>query len=73
MDCIALQASLYMGILQAGILEWVAMSSSKGIFSTQGSNPGILCCRQILYCMSHGSLETEPEIGIMVSAVPQGA
>ena len=34
---------------------------------------GSLRCRQILYCMSHGSLEAEPEIGIMVSAVPQEA
>ena len=27
------------GILQARILEWVAMPSSRGIFPTQGSNP----------------------------------
>ena len=26
------------GILQARILEWVAISSSRGIFRTQGSN-----------------------------------
>ena len=25
----------------------------KDIFLTQGSNPGILHCRQILYCLSH--------------------
>ena len=40
------------GILQATMLEWVAMSSSTGIFSTQGSNPGLLWllhCRQSLY------------------------
>ena len=31
------------GILQAGILEWVAMPSSRsGIFPTQGSNPHLL-------------------------------
>ena len=24
-----------------------------GIFPTQGSNPGLLHCRQILYCLSH--------------------
>ena len=23
------------------------------IFTTQGSNPDLLCCRQILYCLSH--------------------
>ena len=28
-----------MGIPQARILEWVAMSSLQGIFLTQGSNP----------------------------------
>ena len=31
------------GILQARILEWVAMPSSKGIFPTQGSNLCLLC------------------------------
>ena len=25
----------------------------QGIFPTQGSNPGLLNCRQILYCLSH--------------------
>ena len=30
----------------------------QGIFPTQGSNPGLLDCRQILYCLSHqGSLK----------------
>ena len=24
-----------------------------GIFPTQGSNPGLLHCRQVLYCLSH--------------------
>ena len=32
------QASLFVGILQARILEWVAMPSSRGIFPTQASN-----------------------------------
>ena len=35
------------GILQARILEWVAISFS-GIFLTQGSNPGLLHYRQML-------------------------
>ena len=38
---------------QARILEWVAMPSSRGIFPTQGSNPGLLHCSWILYCLSH--------------------
>ena len=35
------------------ILEWVAFPSSRGIFSTQGSNPGLPHCRWILYQLSH--------------------
>ena len=48
------------GILQATVLEWVAMPSSRGFFLTQGSNPGVLHCRQTLYHLSHkGSLKEE--------------
>ena len=50
---VACQAPLSLGILQARILKWVAMPSSRGIFTTQGSNPGLLHCRQILYHLSH--------------------
>ena len=35
---VARQAPLSMGSLQAGILEWVAMPFSRGVFPTQGSN-----------------------------------
>ena len=45
--------SFVQGILQARILDWVAMPSSSGIFPTQGSNPGLLHCRQIPYSLSH--------------------
>ena len=31
------------GILQAKIMEWVAISSSRGIFLTQGLNPHLSC------------------------------
>src|SRR5574341_126670 len=41
------------GILQARILEWVAFPFSRGIFPTQGSNPGLLHCRRILYQLSY--------------------
>ena len=41
------------GILQARILEWVAFPFSRGIFLTQGSNPGLPHCRQILYQLRH--------------------
>ena len=52
MDCSLPSPSVH-GILQANILEWAATSFSKEIFLTQGSNPGLLHCRQILYCLSH--------------------
>ena len=38
------------GIFQARVLEWVAIS---WIFPTQGSNPGLLHCKQTLYRLSH--------------------
>ena len=52
MDCSLPGASVH-GIFQARILEWVAIPFLQGIFSTQGSNPGLPHCRQILYCLSH--------------------
>ena len=30
----------------------------QGIFPSQGSNPGLLHCRQILYCLSHQGSKT---------------
>ena len=39
------------GILQARILEWIAIL--QGIFTTQNTNPGLLHCRQILYHLSY--------------------
>ena len=53
MDCIPPDSSVH-GILQARILEWVVFTS-PGSFPTQGSNPGLLRCRQILYRLSHSS------------------
>ena len=41
------------GILQARILEWVAVPFSRGVFPTQGLNPGLPHGRQIPYCLSH--------------------
>ena len=58
MNC-SLPGSSIRGILQARILEWVAMPFSRGyslvrgIFPTLGSNPGLLHCWQILYHLSH--------------------
>ena len=54
MDCTPLGSSVQAPlVLQARILEWVAMPSSRGIFPTQGSNPSLLHCRRILYSLSH--------------------
>ena len=39
-------------ILQARILEVGSLSLLQGIFPTQGLNPGLLHCRQILYQLS---------------------
>ena len=47
MDC-SLPGSSLRGILQARVLEWVAISFSKWIFPTRGSNPGLLHSRQTL-------------------------
>ena len=51
MDC-SPPGSSVRGILQARILEWVALPSSRAISLTQGLNPHLLHCRQILYQLS---------------------
>ena len=48
-DCSPPDSSVH-GISQARILEWFAISSSRGIFLTQGWNLCLLHRRQILYC-----------------------
>ena len=50
MDCSPPGSSAH-GILQARILEWVAMPSSRGSF--QGSNPHVLC-------LLHGQVGSSP-------------
>ena len=52
MDCSLPGSSLH-GILQARVLECVAIFLLQGIFLTQGSNPGLLLCRQTLYQLIH--------------------
>ena len=56
MDCNLLGSSVH-GILQAGILEWVAISFSRGedqgIFLTPELIPSFLHCRQILYWLNY--------------------
>ena len=52
LDC-SPQGSSVHGILQARILEWVAISFSRGSSGTQGLKLGLLNCRQIPYHLSH--------------------
>ena len=56
MNC-SLPGSSAHGILQARILEWVAVPSSRGSSQptdrTQGSNPSLPHWRQILYHLGH--------------------
>ena len=54
------QAPLSMGILQVRILEWVARSSSRGIYPNQGLNP---CLFRLLQCRRHRRCESIPELG----------
>ena len=63
MDCSPPGSSVH-GILQARILEWLAIPFSRGIFPTQGSNPGLSHGRQILYCLSHHSAAVNIEAHI---------
>ena len=52
--------SSFHGILQARILEWVAMPSSRAVFLNQGSNTCLPHFRQILYHLSQqGSSSTQ--------------
>ena len=47
------QAPLSIGILQARILEWVAMPSSRGSSQPRNQTQVLQHCRRILYHLSH--------------------
>ena len=52
------------GILQARILEWIDIPRPYpgwGLFPTQGLNPDLLHCRQILYCLSQETPSAPPD------------
>ena len=57
MDC-SLPGSSVHGSLQAGILGWLAILFSRGIFPTQGLNLGLLCGRQIPHRLSHQGMKS---------------
>ena len=48
----SLPGSSVHGILQARILEWIAIPFLQGIFLTQGWNLCLLYHKQILYCLA---------------------
>ena len=52
MDYSLLDSSIH-EIFQARVLEWVAISFSRGFPSTQGLNPNLLHCRQAACHLSH--------------------
>ena len=52
-DSIVYSIDMNLSKLQARILEWVALLFSRGIFPTQGLNPGLPHCRQIFYQLTH--------------------
>ena len=52
MDCIPPGSSVH-GILQARILEWVAIPFLRGSSQLRGSHLSLLYCRQTLYHLSH--------------------
>ena len=43
----------------------------QGIFPTQGSNPGLPYCRQILYCLSHQGSPLDTVSSVQISSVAQ--
>ena len=51
-DCSPPGSSVH-GFLQARILEWVAISFSRGSSQPRDWKPGLPHCRQILYLLSH--------------------
>ena len=59
-------------ILQARILQYVAIPSSRGIFLTQGSNPRLLQllhCRQIILLLSHWGIPKLREFSILIICI----
>ena len=76
MDCSPLGSSVH-ETYEARILEWVATGDFllQRIFPTQGSNPGLLYCRQILYQLSYKESPTQysnPKLSVSCKAMSPG-
>ena len=70
MDCSPPGSSVHHGILQARILEWVAIPFSRG---SSWLNPGLLHCRKILYCLSQTVTVSKSTLLTPGSPVEQGS
>ena len=66
MDCSPPSSSVH-EILQARILEWVAILFSRGFFPTQGLNSSLPCCRLILYHLNHKSTFAFSPVDLILS------
>ena len=62
MDCSLPGFSIH-GIFQARVLKWVAIL--QGIFPTQGLNPGLSHCRQMLYPLSQMNIQHKTQLMIV--------
>ena len=76
MDCSSPGSSVH-GILQARILQWVAMPSFKGSSQprdrAQGSSPGLWHRRQILYHLSYQESPRSVQMQILYRLSHQGS
>ena len=59
------------GILQARIPGVGNRSLLQQIFPTQGSNPGLLNCRRILYQLSHQEIILKPHLAALAGTISQ--
>ena len=67
MDCNSPGFSVH-GILQARILQWVIMPSSRG--SSPPRDPTHVSCRRILYCWATRKVPTRPHCPAIVGMAP---
>ena len=61
-DCTARQAPLSIGILQARILEWVAMPSSRGSFQPRDQTQVSYIAGRFFYHLSHQGSPMKSEL-----------
>ena len=69
-DCSSPGSSV-LGPLQACILEWVAIPFSRGVFPTQGMNPGLPLCKQTLSSEPPGYNNSQKKKKICVCQRPE--